>query len=87
MARFRTTIKGQRGEASRLGGTKSGIVARINGWDAGITVIAEPMLNGAYDDIGDAFAVFQTSGSSKRAPDRLIGRLTIRDGLLDWHPA
>lgn len=34
MARFRATIRGQRGQASRLGSAASGIVANINGWNS-----------------------------------------------------
>lgn len=38
MAHFRATIEGNRGQASRLGTKKSGIVATINGWDIGVRV-------------------------------------------------
>lgn len=38
MARFRATIQGMRGEASRLGSKSSGLVVTANGWNAGITV-------------------------------------------------
>lgn len=58
MAHFRGTIKGQRGEASRLGGKNSGITANINGWDAGVRVVAFER-NGV-----DCFDVYQTGGSN-----------------------
>lgn len=35
MARFYGTLKGQRGEASRLGTTASGLRASARGWDIG----------------------------------------------------
>lgn len=38
MARFRAEIRGQRGEASRLGSAKTGIVREVNGLDLGIEV-------------------------------------------------
>lgn len=58
MAHFRATIKGQRGEASRLGSAKSGIMAEINGWDRGIKVYAE------HKDGKDHFTVISTGGSN-----------------------
>ena len=38
MAQYRTTIKGQRGEASRLGSKNSGMTAHVNGWNIGASV-------------------------------------------------
>lgn len=38
MAQFRATIKGQRGEASRLGSKKSGIYSNLNAWNIGLRV-------------------------------------------------
>lgn len=58
MAHFRATIKGQKGEASRLGSKSSGIVAEINGWDRGIRVYAE------FKDGKDHFVVVSTGGSN-----------------------
>ncbi len=58
MARFRATIQGQRGEASRLGSPKTGIQARINGWEAGVEVAAR-----AVGDT-DVFNIFATNGSN-----------------------
>lgn len=58
MAQFRATIRGQRGEASRLGSKTSGLHVTVNGWTAGITVHCE---HTATDDF---FSVFLTSGSS-----------------------
>jgi hypothetical protein len=59
MAQFRATIQGHRGEASRLGGKKSGISARVNGWNVGVLVI------GSVDEDGkDLFEVYKTGGSN-----------------------
>lgn len=41
MARFRGTIAGQRGAASRLGSKSSGMTVTCNGWDNGILVEAQ----------------------------------------------
>ena len=38
MAQYRAIIKGNRGEASRLGSKSSGLEARVNGWDLGVYV-------------------------------------------------
>ena len=42
MARYRGTVQGQRGQASRLGGKSSGIVVRANGWGIGIYAEVRP---------------------------------------------
>jgi hypothetical protein len=80
MARFRATIKGNRGEASRLGSAKSGITAKVNGWDAGIRVHGDSMGD------SDRFLVFQTGGSNKRSTERLLGALRVLNGSLVWNP-
>ena len=58
MAQFRATIKGTRGEASRLGSKNSGIRADVNGWNSGIKVLG-------YEYQGqDVFEVWKTGGSN-----------------------
>jgi len=42
MARYRGTIQGNRGQASRLGTANSQLVATINGWHIGVSVIIGP---------------------------------------------
>lgn len=68
MAQFRATIQGCRGEASRLGTKRSGITAKINGWNCGIVVFAE------YDEtLGkDVFHITKTGGSNKKNLSELI---------------
>lgn len=80
MARFRGTIKGQRGEASRLGTPKSGLEIECNGWNAGVSVRATV---GSND--GDIFAVYMTGGSNG-GPSELLGTVTKQDGFLVWKP-
>ena len=67
MARFRATIKGQRGEASRLGSSKSGIRADVNGWHLGVRVWGEVV--GGHD----VFHVYKTAGSMGRGKMTLVG--------------
>ena len=57
MARFRGTIQGGRGEASRLG--HKGLRASINGWDVGVRVYAS-----VGDDGEDVICVIATGGSN-----------------------
>lgn len=70
MARYRATIKGQRGEASRLGSTKSGLRVTANGWSVGVTVETE---RDAYADEPDRFSVYMTSGSNGASTKHFIG--------------
>jgi len=59
MARFRATMQGQRGMASRLGNAKSGILVNANGWNTGVRVF------GYVDKDGnDCFAIHKTGGSN-----------------------
>jgi len=70
MAQFRATIKGNRGEASRLGTKKSGLVARINGWDIGVAIYAR------HEKGHDYLDVYQTSGSNGGYSDLLIASIS-----------
>lgn len=58
MAQFRGTIKGQRGEASRLGSKASGLVVRANGWDTGVVVCLD------HVDGRDRVQVYRSGGSN-----------------------
>lgn len=72
MARFRATIKGQRGEASRLGSAKSGLSARINGWNAGLRIEAENRND------ADVFTVYATGGSNHSETEAPALRISRR---------
>lgn len=71
MAQFRGTIKGQKGEESRLGNKTSGFRATVDGWNAGIYVEAR------WDEkLGmDVFRVYETGGSNGRGGSRLVFEL------------
>lgn len=58
MARYRATIQGRRGEASRLGDSKSGVHAAANAWDIGVEA------HGYVQDDTDVIAVSFTKGSN-----------------------
>lgn len=74
MAHFRATIKGQRGEASRLGSKKTGIRATVNGWNSGVYV------HGGIDSQGnDEFVVTMTSGSGGGSSQE-IGIIKMKKG-------
>lgn len=70
MAQFRAVIRGQRGEASRLGSIKSGLVAYVNGWNEGVTIRASVI------DGKDVFAIYANGGSNGQPNDGYIGSVT-----------
>jgi hypothetical protein len=78
MAQYHAKIKGNRGEASRLGSKESGISALINGWNIGIGV------DMFYDDDleQDKIVVYKTYGSNKTGKDELL--MTVyENGTID----
>lgn len=70
MARYRATIQGNRGQASRLGTTASGITARVNGWNVGV------LIHDSANGEEDAFDVYATGGSNGRL-GALIGTVKL----------
>jgi hypothetical protein len=82
MAQFRAVVKGQRGEASRLGSKSSGIRADVDGWNSGVTVHA-----GVHSDGQDVFRIYATGGSNAAQRDEFIGTVTILDGKVTFVPA
>ncbi len=75
MARFMGTVKGGRGEASRLGGTSSGIMATAQGWNVGVRVCG-----GADDENGeDVFMVYATGGSNARTSSKAVAAIYLDD--------
>ena len=68
MAQYRSTIKGIRGVASRLGSKQSGMEADINGWNIGVRVIIK--WNDDYDC--DEVFVYKTAGSNGGSNEELI---------------
>ncbi len=59
MARFRSTMQGQRGLASRLGSKASGMRVNVNGWDSGLRIVARVDRQGR-----DTFDVYASGGSN-----------------------
>ena len=68
MAQFRAIIRGQRGEASRLGSKQSGIVAHVDGWHTGATVRID------HVDGRDRISIYRTGGSNANSTARLVAR-------------
>lgn len=67
MARFYASIQGQRGEATRMGSAKSGMVGHVRGWDIGARVDLDDR-NGK-----DVVTITLTGGSNGRTPSRILG--------------
>ena len=57
MAHFRGTVRGSRGQASRLGTKRSGLTVTCNGWGIGVKAIAG-QANGE-----DVIDIYSTGGS------------------------
>lgn len=73
MAQFRGTIKGQRGEASRLGSRSTGLVTTCNGWNIGVKVEAEA--RGKTAEARDVMRVLVTGGSNAAFGSRHIATI------------
>ncbi len=70
MSRFRGTVQGNRGEASRLGSKKNGLLTECNGWNGGVSVHAE-----VNDKDEDIFYVYATNGSGNGISEGLICKI------------
>lgn len=73
MARYRGTVQGSRGQASRLGTEKSGIQSSTNGWDLGVSVTGHL----EEDDDTDAFVIEITGGSNQ--PNTVYSRILLEE--------
>jgi len=78
MSRFRATIKGSRGEASRLGTAESGITTETNGWNVGVRVDAH--VNDAGQDLIEIYA---NGGSNGGTRQRAIALLRSSENSVD----
>ena len=75
MANFRASIRGKRGEASRLGNDT--IHSTVNGWNVGVTV------TGLKEKHGNRFDIFATLGSDGAGRgDRYIATVIETSGGL-----
>lgn len=84
MAHFLGSVKGARGETTRLGGKASGMLARAQGWNVGAEVFT-----GHAEQLGIDFAdVTATSGSNGRQRSVYIGQVgTGEDGAITFRPS
>lgn len=80
MARYRGTMQGMRGEASRLGSPSSGLRSSTNGWDIGIDVVIGPRQDHESED---EVSVYLTGGSSRKCKSIFLGDFTVdnKDGI------
>ena len=71
MAQFRAVIRGERGEASRLGGKNTGMYVTCNGWSSGVRIISR------HDESihEDVFDVYMTSGSNGGRNEEHLGSI------------
>lgn len=74
MARFYATIKGNRGEASRMGTKDSGMQGHIRGWNLGARVIMS-----VDEDGKDICTVTLTSGSGYSGKVKHLGEFKESD--------
>jgi hypothetical protein len=69
MAHFYASMKGSRGEATRVGTKQSGLTAHVRGWDIGARVEL------SHVDGRDYVRVYATTGSNGGGSDQLIAEL------------
>lgn len=70
MARWYGRIKGNRGEATRMGTERSGFTAHISGWNVGVKVDCR------VDERGeDVIEVYRTGGNNDPSRKELLGIL------------
>lgn len=74
MAQYYAEIKGNRGQASRMGTKKTGIWGHIRGWSVGARV--EVYYDKKKDR--DMVKVYKTSGSNGGGSDKLIAKFSDR---------
>lgn len=77
MARLRGTLRGTRGQVSRLGTSKSGLVVMANGWNVGVRV---EVCNSEVD----CFHVFATGGSNRSGGDIEVGSIFLDGGIVTY---
>ena len=68
MARFYASMKGNRGEATRMGTATSGLEAHIRGWGIGIRVECQSIDGG----LTDVIRVYKTGGSNDPKSEKLL---------------
>ena len=76
MARFYASIRGNRGEATRMGTPASGIEGHVRGWNVGVRV------EGRTEGGMDYLYVYATGGSNGSAREQLIAVVKQGNGGL-----
>jgi len=76
MARFKGDITGSRGNASRLGDSKSGMSAHVRGWGLGIRIYAD---TDSDNPDADGFTLYATGGSNNPSESKRIGYVRLED--------
>lgn len=71
MSRFYASIHGSRGEATRQGTAKSGIIGHVRGWNVGAKIVC--CVN---EDGEDEVFVYRTSGSNGYGSNEIVARFT-----------
>jgi archaellum component FlaG (FlaF/FlaG flagellin family) len=71
MARFYADIQGNRGEATRMGTTASGMSGHVRGWNIGARVVMDVTQSGE-----DRVTVYLTSGSNGGRHEELLTQHT-----------
>ncbi len=79
MAQFRGTIRGGRGEASRLGHKSSGLLLQANGWDIG----AEVNLRWNEQEQRDELCISLTHRSNGNGVRMPLGTFALEDGRVE----
>ncbi len=80
MSQFYASIRGNRGEATRMGSRASGISGHIRGWDVGVRV-------SGWDRFGDDVFDIYTTGGSNGDLSAYVGTVTLVDGVPTFEPA
>ena len=71
MAAFRGTVRGQRGEASRLGSAQSGLRVNCNAWDIGVEAYASH--DGCDLQGSDRITLYFNGGSNGQHGNHYLG--------------
>ena len=82
MARFRASLQGARGTASRLGHPNSPTETSNNGWHLGVVTAAAVTPSNT-----DTIEIFMTSGSSGGHPTTSLGSVELIDGIPSFIPS
>jgi hypothetical protein len=71
MARFYSSLRADRGEVTKAGTAKSGLVGHVRGWNVGVEVVARDV------DGADVFYIYVTKGSEGGSYAQRIGSVKL----------